>query len=1145
MSASFFTKGGEVPQIDTQDVVARLRADRYRKFRSCKQCGLFNHCLSPFMKGVGPRNAKVMVIGEAPGFDEDQQDVPFVGKAGSFLRHSLKAVGISEKSVYFTNAVSCRPPNNDIKFQAKAPTFCKGGLWQEIQDVDPDIVVLAGNIPMKSVLGIEKITHWSGTPIPTSKVPSLHVKAFDFPDSRERIYFPLLHPSYVLRCRHTEIEEVTLGRFTRDMQNLKKLVDGEVVETGTKLPPHRVIGWDAMMLLRPTEDTNTGARAKSFIDEANEEYAKFERLRDKAFKEACKYLDDLHKYPRVGYDYETPDLDQYQEYSRVLCVSFAPLLAKPGVKEKGKEYPWTLPKEGVCIPVDHPDSPFSAEQREVIKEKIRAFLRNPKIRKVAWNHVFEYIVGALILGVEPEGLVEDPMYEVFTTNEMPGTHGLKYNVRVWTEYGGYERENEKAVAASGGNFANIPGRIVFPYNGMDSYAMMAAEAAFYHRIGEDNQWPLLDKILTPAVRLLARMEIEGIRVDQEKVRQLTEDFDRWIAGIVKTVSEMPEVERAEYKVRKALSLKRGEAEREKRFDEAVAEAKERKAELDALAPIENLQTTVTNLQARIAKIQAHLAKHQGQKLPKARQLLKEAREALREVGPSYRKLLADRRVATRRAEVAVRKAERARAAFSKVVDRINAECTFSLSKDEHVKTLLYDILRFPIIKLTPTGEPSTDDEVIEKYAKRHEAVRLLHAYRKLTKIRSTYLLALHPDPDVHQGRSVVKPDGKIHPNVKALARTGRLMSGSKGRGKSEEASKKFKFNIQNLPRPVQLIGAWLLDKDGNAIAHCCPEHEKELGHPKVNCGKCGVWISIRDCLVTSFICEEHNPRPKKGCMKCGRIVESDYSGLEAMTLGILAQDESVLKLVKTQVELEPLRTEIEDLQIQAALGVAPEGWEARVKVLEAEIGPRADYADFHKLTASLIYDKKPEFVTKDERQDSKSIAGFGLLYGRAAPALAADMNWTIPHAEMIVDKFWQGYRGIQRRNEYEKDFARRHGYVETICWQRRRLPAINSPDRGKRGHAEREAVNVGIQGPCSHFNLIAATLFDRQARKREWKARVIALVHDAIYINCPHDEALEVARLLKKIQEFVPTTFKQMVAPLRVERKVSVTMGKG
>lgn len=1052
--------------LSREDLIARIKADPYRKGRDCQGCGLYADCFSPFMRGrkINPGPTRLIIVQEAPRYTADSEDNFMQGSAWAFLRGSLKAVGIDYKDIYFTHALACRPAENDQRAQLSHVKYCQRGLWLEIEDINPEVVVLLGNVGLKAVIGLDKITSRSGNPIKACDIQGYHLKEFPFTDPNpERLYFPLLAPSYVLNTRDTPSEEATVNQFSRDMQRLKRLLDG-TLPLEQPIPPHRVI----------TD-----------------------------FKEACKYLDDLHNYPRVGYDYETPDLDPYQDYSTVLCVAFAPQQRKVRedgsvVPEHGAEYPWTLPDAGVGIPLDHKDTPFTKKQIGILLKKVRSFLRNPTIRKVAWNHVFEYIVGSVVVEQEPQGKIEDPMYEVFSTNEFPGTHGLKYNTRIYTEFGGYEEENEKAFKGAAGNYGNIPGSILFPYNAMDAYGMMLCEQNFYHKVTSEQQWPLVEGILHPAVPFLARMEIQGIKVNRGKVVELTTDFDDRIVQIENELLAMPEVLKAEYKIREILSEKKQEAVKEKAFDEAKREFMKAKEAADK-APPEN---QIAFMEARVRKLRDHIKNNEkkGVKLPEARRLKDESVQ-------KYRAMVKERKVLLKAAATTGKKAERKRQAYESVVDAIDTEKCFSLSKPDHVRILIYDILRLRIIKRTPTGLPSTDDDVIQAYSKKHRAIALLDAYRSLTKIRSTYLWPLHPD----NPHTIVKPDGKIHPNVKALARTGRLMSGSKGRGKSEEASSKFKFNIQNLPKPIELYD--------------------------------GTVVTIRDIFITEHICDACYPTPKRGCPNCGRIVESDYKGLEAYTLGIIAQDAAVLECVQTQTELDPYTSELEMIGIKLDLGIPCPGWEERVAFLKEKIGIRADNADFHKRSASFLYGVPPEKVTKAQRDESKHVAGFGLLYGRQAAALAHDMGWTVEHGEMMVAKFWAGYPGIKARNDAEIAFARRHGYVTTITGRRRRLPEIRSADGGKRGHAEREAVNTGIQGPCSDFNLVAATIIDYEVRKRGWKSRIIALVHDAIYMDCPAKEVLQVAELLKEVQERVPSQF-GMVAPLRVERRANVTMGK-
>ena len=77
----------------------------------CTKCGLYRGCQGP-VPGQGPNNARIVIIGEAPGRQEDEQKKPFVGESGLFLNTLLENVGLKREKVYVTNVVKCRPPNN-------------------------------------------------------------------------------------------------------------------------------------------------------------------------------------------------------------------------------------------------------------------------------------------------------------------------------------------------------------------------------------------------------------------------------------------------------------------------------------------------------------------------------------------------------------------------------------------------------------------------------------------------------------------------------------------------------------------------------------------------------------------------------------------------------------------------------------------------------------------------------------------------------------------------------------------------------------------------------------------------------------------------------------------------------------------------
>lgn len=108
----------------------------------CTQCEL-HQSRTQTVFGRGAQHPKLMVIGEAPGFHEDQQGLPFVGKAGKLLKTMLKTIDLSDENVYIANLLKCRPPNNrDPKpHEIKA---CAGHLAQQIHLMNPDLILAVG-----------------------------------------------------------------------------------------------------------------------------------------------------------------------------------------------------------------------------------------------------------------------------------------------------------------------------------------------------------------------------------------------------------------------------------------------------------------------------------------------------------------------------------------------------------------------------------------------------------------------------------------------------------------------------------------------------------------------------------------------------------------------------------------------------------------------------------------------------------------------------------------------------------------------------------------------------------------------------------------------------------------------------------------
>ena len=130
--------------------------------------------------GDGDPLADLMFIGEGPGFNEDQQGLPFVGKSGNLLEQLLDEIGLHRKEVYIANVVKCRPPNNRDPQQEEIEA-CKGYLRRQLELIQPKVVMTLGNFSTKLLLKTTTgITNLRGTAHPwwgRQLVPTFHPAA--------------------------------------------------------------------------------------------------------------------------------------------------------------------------------------------------------------------------------------------------------------------------------------------------------------------------------------------------------------------------------------------------------------------------------------------------------------------------------------------------------------------------------------------------------------------------------------------------------------------------------------------------------------------------------------------------------------------------------------------------------------------------------------------------------------------------------------------------------------------------------------------------------------------------------------------------------------------------------------------------------
>ena len=149
----------------------------------CKQCAL-SKTRTNVVFGRGNPNTKIFIIGEGPGHNEDMEGLAFVGRAGKILDAAFQSVGIdTNRDCYISNIVKCRPPNNR-KPQNEEIESCSTWLDQQINLINPKIIVLAGSTAVESYLNIKE---------PISTIRGKWIER----DGRK--VMPIFHPSYLLR----------------------------------------------------------------------------------------------------------------------------------------------------------------------------------------------------------------------------------------------------------------------------------------------------------------------------------------------------------------------------------------------------------------------------------------------------------------------------------------------------------------------------------------------------------------------------------------------------------------------------------------------------------------------------------------------------------------------------------------------------------------------------------------------------------------------------------------------------------------------------------------------------------------------------------------------------------------------------------
>lgn len=282
----------------------------------CGLCGLKNQCQSPLMPVDGKGKKRVLVLGEAPGADEDDCNKPFVGRAGQKLLEAMAKGGYSlREDCFITNALICRPPNNRTPTSAEVE-YCRPNLVKVLNTYKPVAVLVLGKTALQSIIPlawkdeVDYLGRWTGWNIPSQKLNTW--------------ICPTWHPSYLLRGGGGEEKGAEIAELFFPKHIAKAF-------THTDHPWETVPDWSS--------------EVRVVIDS----------------RDAAKEIEYFLDRKMVAFDYETTTLKPDNKVAEIVCCSLS----------DGKNtiaYPWIEPavsatKEFIKSPVGKIASNLKFEHR--------------------------------------------------------------------------------------------------------------------------------------------------------------------------------------------------------------------------------------------------------------------------------------------------------------------------------------------------------------------------------------------------------------------------------------------------------------------------------------------------------------------------------------------------------------------------------------------------------------------------------------------------------------------------------------------------------------------------------------------------------------------------------------------------------------
>ena len=191
--------------------------------------------------------------------------------------------------------------------------------------------------------------------------------------------------------------------------------------------------------------------------------------------------------------------------------------------------------------------------------------------------------------------------------------------------------------------------------------------------------------------------------------------------------------------------------------------------------------------------------------------------------------------------------------------------------------------------------------------------------------------------------------------------------------------------------------------------------------------------------------------------------------------------------------------------------------------------------DIHASTASRVFNVPLSEVTREQRSNAKTV-NFGIIYGVSAFGLSNQTDLSRSEAKELIDTYYETYPKLRAYMSKQVDFARDHGYVQTVLGRRRYLAAINSRNAIVRGAAERNAVNAPIQGSAADIIKVAMINIYEKLEQGDYKSKMLLQVHDELVFDIYKPELETMKTLIKTEME----NAYELEVPLDVEMDIGL-----